>query len=177
MIFSPTFGWTMVSSSFCRMLSSMKMCWTFWSKGSTNNGFPPRIEKVLLTHLDEKHGIQRLEKDVWRDEGHKTHMNDDVRRVMCTSQSGPESLPGPGQSWSTGTGLFLRHVSTLCLQLGSGQFPSCCSGSCPQSYWHLTEPRATRGVSIRKRHKEGGAVRVQFKINCVIKTWPLAKLT
>lgn len=43
----------MVSSSFCRMLSSMKICCTFWSKGSTQNGFPPRMEKVLLAHLQK----------------------------------------------------------------------------------------------------------------------------
>lgn len=45
----------MVSSSFCRMLSSMKMCCTLGSKGSTQNGFPPRMEKVLLAHLEKNH--------------------------------------------------------------------------------------------------------------------------
>lgn len=43
----------MVYSSFCHMLSSMKMCCTLWSKGSTQNGFPPRMEKVLLAHLEK----------------------------------------------------------------------------------------------------------------------------
>lgn len=69
---------------------------------------------------------------------------------MRTSQSGPESLPGPGLSSSTRTGLFLHHESTPGLRLGSGQLPSCCSGSCPQSYSHLTEPRATESASERE---------------------------
>lgn len=145
-----TLGWTMVSSSFCRMLSSMKMCWTFWSKGSTHSGFPPRIEKVFLAHLDEKHRKKALVKGGWRDRGHKTPINCGLRRVMHTSRSDPGSLPGLGLSWGTGTSLFLHQRSTLGLRLGSGQFPSCCSGSCPQSYSHSTGPKMTRGVRVRE---------------------------
>lgn len=54
----------MVSSSFCRMLSSIKMCCTFGSKGSTHNGFPPRMEKALVAHLKttKNKGLENGEK-------------------------------------------------------------------------------------------------------------------
>lgn len=70
-----TLGWTIVSSSFCRMLSSMKMCWMCSSKGSTHSGFPPRMEKVLLAHLDRETGKQKdMEKVWWGVKCHKTYI-------------------------------------------------------------------------------------------------------
>lgn len=99
----------------------------------------------------ERRAKKDLEKGGWRDRSHKAHINGGLRGGLRTSQSGPESPPGPGLSWSTGTGLFLRHEWTLGLRLGSRRFPSCCSGSCLQSYSRLTERRATRGVRVRER--------------------------
>lgn len=48
---SHTLGWTIVSSSFCLILSSMKICWTLESKGSIQSGLPPKMEYVFRAHL------------------------------------------------------------------------------------------------------------------------------
>lgn len=101
----------------------------------------PSTNRVGVTHPpgNKKHGWMKG----WRSQRHN---DGGLRTVMRTSQSGPESLPGPGRSSGTGTGLFLHREWTRALCLGSGRLPSCCSGCGPGSYSHLTEPRATRGV-------------------------------
>lgn len=48
-----------------------------------------------------------------------------------TTQSGPEILPGPGQSSGTGTGLVRHYEWTRGPHLVSARFPSYYSGSSP----------------------------------------------
>lgn len=62
--------------------------------------------------------------------------------TVATIQSGPGTLPDPGPSSGTGTGLVLRHASTLGPPLGSARSPSCCSGS---SRWPCS-PSAAAGA-------------------------------
>ncbi len=44
------------------MLSSKKICWTLGSKGSTQSGFPPKMEYLFRAHLFKKQK-QRLDND------------------------------------------------------------------------------------------------------------------
>ena len=121
------------------------MCWMCWSKGSTHSGFPPRMEKVLLAHLDAEQKWKSLDEET---KATKPHIKC-LRRFVCTSQSGPGSPPVPAPSSNTHTGLFLRRGWTRGPLLGSGRSLSCRSGSCPESNSHLTEVRR-----VRERNKE-----------------------
>lgn len=132
---------------------------------------PQRLPPTNGEGISSPPGRETHREQMWKMTyaGIQDQIIDDFRLVIHTNQSDPESPPGPGLRSDTGTGLVLHHESTPGLQRGSGRFLSCCSGSCPQSYSHLTEPRATKsGWERATRRKERKAKRQAWPNTTVI---------